>query len=533
MGKMKTLIKTGLWSMASLILLSCASEDTPQKGESKLPEKKFVATFTGNQPKTTSLAKSRTIATYTKGVSAQVLWESTDKIWVKADNGNFYQSAAADFAASGTPTNYSRANFGLTEGSYMKFNPEVRYTNTNSPSIVVISNNQSQGYPNTFFHLGESGDCGTAIAKGGGNDHEFTLNHKASYLCFLPRCMNTALGPNIKLTKIVVKADKDIAGTYNFANGSLMGTITGASKTITLTLGGTRDFSLNTTTENIAMNGSYMVIAPGTYNLTIAYTIQDVNGISTDITKTLNGFTCPEGQIMDIRANLTPQALNFSKYYMWDAKFDYWYNHLKPDGTPDGNYPKFGTHDPRWEAETYHGYGVRYDAQTERFKVLPNANELFWYAKKGDPRWDAQGGVTVVNDHLQHFGGLWLRKKHVILAHIKANEGYPATLTWADLKEAYWDSPTAPHVDYRSTHGSTTLYDPPRTPPANTTDYFFLPALGEYSNGILYDFGTKGYYFSLSTYPVSFGSYGLTFSNGHVGAGTVGARVACSVVPFE
>ena len=219
--KIKRLIRTSLLLMVATLFAACASEDTQQKDETKQPETKYVATFTGHQPNSNSSAKSRTTATHTLGNPAQVIWEATDRIWVKADDGNFYQSEAANFAASATPADHSRANFHLSQGYYATTTPEVRYvgTSTNADRVTIAAT-QTQASPNDFSHLGAAGDCGTATAHSGAleaGDYEFTLDHKASYLGFVPRCMNTQLGPNIKLTKIVVTADKPIAGIYDFS----------------------------------------------------------------------------------------------------------------------------------------------------------------------------------------------------------------------------------------------------------------------------------------------------------------------------
>ena len=100
--KMKTLIKSSMWLVAAGLLTACASEDTQQKDGTKQSETKYVATFTGHQPNSNSSAKSRTTATHTLGNPAQVIWEATDRIWVKADDGRFYQSETANFAASAT-----------------------------------------------------------------------------------------------------------------------------------------------------------------------------------------------------------------------------------------------------------------------------------------------------------------------------------------------------------------------------------------------------------------------------------------------
>ena len=541
---MKTirLIRESLLFVAALTLVACASEDTQQKDETKQPETKYVATFTGNQPKADSQAKSRTTATHTIGNPAQVLWEATDKIWVKADDGNFYQSEVANFAASATPADHSRANFHLATGSYLKFNPEVRYTNTNSENTVVIASNQIQNSPNNFSHLGTAGDCGTAIARGGGNDHEFTLQHKAAYLCFVPRCMNTALGPNIQLMKIVVKADKDIAGTYDFSDGSLKDKTptTGASKEITLRTGYWGHwFTLDTTVPDVNKNGAYMVIAPGTYNFTIEYYIRDVYNLQVTVTKTLNGFDCPEGQIKDIKAWIDKDfrtITNYNtKFYMWDAKQHYWYGHLRSDGRPDNedNYARNST-DPRWY-NTYNRFWGGADAETERFKALPNANEMMWYAYKGDPHWVTDGYIYAVEGHLRKVYGIWLKKKAKILADEHITEAY--------MRGGYPDgTPSHTYRDWIYNYNGVQIpkaITPSTSPVPNKTDYFFLPAMGYWYYDHNYDFGFggeyAGHYWSSTATPTFSGSaYCLEFWATEVKVdGTAHREFGCLPQPFE
>ena len=521
----KILIRTGLGIMDPTLLAACASEEISRKDETKQPEVKILATFTGYQPKANPLIKTRTYATHTIGGPAQVFWDTTDKIWVKADDGTFKQSEAAQYSPA-TPIDKSRAVFDLTTGNYTKVNPEVRYTNTSNANRVIIASTQQQGLPNTFSHLGSSGDCGTAISQGSGGSFKFTLEHKASYLCFLPRCMDTGLGPNIELIKIVVKADKAIAGTYDFSDGTLVGkSPTGGSNTITLNLS-SGNFPLNNTVSDITKNGSYMVIAPGIYNITITYTLQDVNGTTGDITKTLNSFTCPEGQIKDITANLTPPPAPAPKYYMWDAKYDYWYNHLNADGTPDGYRPQ-NSSDPRW-------YSSALGAATESCKDCPNVNELWWYAKKGDPHWEnAKNRLMVRNNHLlvRNFGGLWFRKKSVLIAYLKAN-GYPSSFSESDLKENYKDTPTATPIDYRTILVNASVA-PANGIPANIEDYFFLPAFGFYASSGMGNYGSHGYYWTSSSSVGGGSSYALVFDRLGVTMYNYGRHNGFLAQPFE
>ena len=315
----KHLMPFAVCAFAAWITTACSNNDVAQQEADALAKQKAKASFTGSQPNGNMGSATRTTATYTLGGSANVKWGATDKIFVKDDAGIFQQSSAATFL---NPASQARATFYLNSGSFTQANHEVHYTGENgtSANAVTIATAQSQATANNFSHLGVSGDCGTATAAKGNGGYTFTLNHKASYLCFVPRCMNTELGPNIFLTKITVKADKAIAGVYDFSNGSLVGKtpISGASNTITLT---TPNFSLNTTTSDVTKNGAYMVIAPGTYNFTITYTIKDpVTAVEANIVKTVNAFSCAEGTMNNITAWVDKDILKYnSEYYTWDA----------------------------------------------------------------------------------------------------------------------------------------------------------------------------------------------------------------------
>lgn len=354
--------------------------------------------------------------------------------------------------------------------------------------------------------------------------------------------MNTALGPNIKLWKIVVKADKDIAGTYDFSDGSLKGKTptTGASKEITLRTGYWNHwFSLDTTVPDVNKNGAYMVIAPGTYNFTIEYYIRDVYNLEVTVTKTLNGFDCPEGQIKDINAWIDKDFRAITdyntKFYMWDAKQHYWYGHLGSDGRPDNeeNYARSST-DPRWY-NTYNRFWGGADAETERFKALPNANEMMWYAYKGDPHWVTDGYIYAVEGHLQKVYGIWLKKKAKILADEHITEAY--------MRGGYPDgTPSHTYRDWIYNYNGVQIpkaITPSTSPVPNKTDYFFLPAMGYWYYDHNYDFGFggeyAGHYWSSTATPTFSGSaYCLEFWATEVKVdGTAHREFGCLPQPFE
>ena len=481
---MKQLTQFAACAVAALSVVACSSEDTAQQDNAKQNTTKGVATFDGSQPSNDTRALTRTTATYTLGGDAKVFWTSADKIFVQDDANTFHQSNAANLY---NPSNKAKAIFSLASGSFTLNNREVRYTGENGTdaNTVTIATTQTQTTANDFSHLGTSGDCGTATATGSNGNYTFTLNHKASYLCFVPRCMNTDLGPNIKLTKIKVTANQPIAGKYDFSTGSLAQKA-GETYSNTVTLN-TSDFSLNTTTSSLATNGAYMVVAPGTYNFTITYTIKDpTTNVEGDVVKTVSSYNCQEGKINDITAWIDKDIKDYSskKYYMWDADEtkDYWFGVANPpttEGASNGNYPQ-GSSDPRW----YHE-GTGLITPTHVAATAPNVNEMLWYAYKGTPYWD----TTTLWSTLGHLYkvGIWLKKQSVI-----ASEN---GVTAAAMKAAY----NSVDYQYNTLYDFTAPYasitgDAPS--PSIRNDYFFLPALGRMKEGLFHTLGTEGHYAS-------------------------------------
>lgn len=480
---MKQLTQFAACAIAALSVVACSSEDTAQQDNAKQNTAKGVATFDGSQPGNDTRALTRTTATYTLGGDAKVFWSSADKIFVQDDANTFHQSNAANLY---NPSNKAKATFSLASGSFTLNNREVRYTGENGTdaNTVTIASTQTQTTANDFSHLGTSGDCGTATATGSNGNYTFTLNHKASYLCFVPRCMNTDLGPNIKLTKIKVTADQPIAGKYDFSTGSLTQKA-GETYSNTVTLN-TSDFSLNTTTSSLATNGAYMVVAPGTYNFTITYTIKDpTTNVEGDVVKTVSSYNCQEGKINDITAWIDKDIKDYSneKYYLWDADKDYLNNVSIPSVIITGylfsNYPK-NSSDNRWYNEGLYGTQASHSCTN-----TPNANEMCWYADQGDPHWDGKT-YWISHGHL-YAGGLWILKGGYIGINPNA----------------------APNGQNYLTNNALLLFGFQKVPaqgkPSESVinHYFYLPATGDWYEGELEMLGTNGCYWSSTAAPNS------------------------------
>lgn len=514
--------KTNLLATLPALILTafmaaCADDHTTDSDQKQNPEKVGTVFIGTNAIKIADNPATRTSLDYTFGENDfNFFWEPGDFVW----NYNSWDMFV---------TNITK------KAKLAKFTSSNQYTDTEIPitfcgpysaaPYAVIFSDLMQAEPNNTAHLGDGGDCGIGKAKRQPNGvYRFTLEHRSAYLCLLPRTPNGLTSTVI--TKVTIISDNSIIGySYLQPDGSLSSPVGGTGQDLTkqvITLGtGGQGFPLNNAQTSQATNAIYSVIYPGTHALKIEYTLKDTQtGVEGTVTKTIPSLNYAPNTLTPITANLTLPTLNL-KYYMWDAKkgHDVTYGHLDADGNYDRNYPKNNT-DPRWHHENPGGVAGPL-AATESCENYPNVNELFWYYLKGDPHWENNAGVQVMNGHLQEIKGLWLRKKSVILAYLKAN-GYPTTLTENDLKNSYKDTPTATPIDYRIT-GSPAV-NPFITPtpgrPANTADYFFLPAAGGYSiwgGGALEMFGTYGWYWSSSAYPnnINF-AYNLTFSSNSV-----------------
>ena len=115
-------------------------------------------------------------------------------------------------------------------------------------------------------------------------------------------------------------------------------------------------------------------------------------------------------------------------------------------------------------------------------------------------------------------GGMWFKKKSVLLAEGNYN-------TEKSVDGTDWRI----NNNGNSWPASNTL---PSTADAN--NYFYLPALGNYTSGQLNYVGNYGYYWSSSVYPWSSdGAYFLGFTSSNVAVGNANRRGGYRVVGFE
>ena len=458
--RVKSIFQTLFVGSIAAITVSCANEETTNDTVCINPN---GTTFTASDVLT------RTSMQHVKGGVGKFFWETGDNIWVD-NNGTLVKSNASNITATAAVATFQ------VSGSFTNSSYPVFYTGTNSTSgnEVTIPTTQTQTAPDNTSHFGQSGDCGVATATRNSTGFKFKLEHKAAYLCFLPRCESASLGPNIYLTKIVVTSDNDIAGTYSFTAAGLSASPTsGGAKTITLETKGTAGapgFKLDNTVTNIENNGAYMVVTPGTHNLTIKYYVNDpVTNVDACFTKTAS-VTLPANSVTDFTANITPQDFSRTLYWEWDAKKHYWdgYENSQPmmNGESSNDYPKSNTTPldersyTRWDYNhpTWSPIGQGPAASNTAINC-PSPCEATWYVLKGDTHWDDETAWQF-GKHL-YKGGVWIKKKQNITGF--SNTTYASSTI----------NPSHPAVRVNVA--------PALGKPANAeNDYFYLPALGQY-----------------------------------------------------
>lgn len=467
---------TAFFSMA-LAFTSCANEDIAQhdNGNGAINDNdkdKNLTTFIAGDPKT------RTSMDYNDGT---FYWEEGDRIYAQDDDGTWRMSSNAVDAAHAHSASFKFKMPGkYTIGNIYR----VYYPGKNGYfNHISIPNSQRQVAPNSTDHLGTSGDCGIADAawSSSSNGFAFEIEHQNTILVFQPYTSNPLLRKCV-IKQINIISDNNISGTYDFnpTTGELTGT--GDNKEIHL-FTGTSGFPLTDSYANINTNGAYMTISPGVHTLRVRYWLEDPNtGVSGCVTKDLPAFDYKKNTYYDMMANLTIRDYPATNYYMWDAQKNYWYKHewnahnvsdrWQPteNGGSNPNYPT-NTDADRWCNENYPGDGIRYDAQTSLFQSLPNANEMAWYAMKGEPReentelWSTMGRLEV--------GEIWLKKKSKIAGF--SSEHAPDGVT--DLRTTY--------KNFENNNVKRGL-----PPVGEMDDYFPLPKLTEYLYGTL--FGKPG-----------------------------------------
>lgn len=445
--------------------------------------------------------QTRTMGIY-DGSHIKFYWTEGDKLWINTDGTTLVQSAKDEINSAMTAlkdTKTPDAKFYFS-GLYTAESYPVRYTGNGNAhgDKVTIKSEQSQTEPNNARHLGTDGDCGTATAVRENGKYKFTLSHKAAYMTFTPY-YSYGFADDVKVTKIKITADEALAGEFGFNDNGIdvskRPAADASNCSVTLNLG---NFAIPTQAE-ISKNAAILVLAPGTYhNFKVEYFLNDSKtNVYGSVVKNYGTLTFTPGKNRRVSANLAVTHYGQDIFYMWDATVGQhaWKGHEgnQPSFNEliDNAYPKAG--DPRYYNGVYHPASASRSA-----KDCPNANELYWYAKEGDPHWDAS--IWCFMKHLYQ-GGMWLKKLDVI-----------ARKTGKSLETIKKEGPN--RIDFTKSSSDVKIYDKYKHvnknvtlgKPSNLSDYLFFPAIGDYiiantTDGKLVNVGIKGYYWSSTPRP--------------------------------
>ena len=277
-----------LFLTVAVIVFSSCADDLYEDGDPRnlLDFSDYPTRFSSGTPEDSPSGSPRKIST---DYNMKYWWTFGDKVWVKVGNG-FIKSDTTDIPdpVAGASLVHD-ANFyflkKLTEDKY-----EVRYTGNggvnglraDSVHITPVQWQTALG----AGHVGKYGDCGVATAtrKDDGN-YTFNLNHKASFLLFTPRIINTGNKlqmRSIKITKLNNSSgDSALCGSYYFdADGLHTGTaMKNAGKSITLNLFktnalGKEECPFALYNEKSIDSALYMVLQPGKHKLQIEYELK-------------------------------------------------------------------------------------------------------------------------------------------------------------------------------------------------------------------------------------------------------------------
>lgn len=491
---MKTKILSLLAIAGLLTFAGCANDDTTNNNNNDQESgTEGLTSFVEEENAT------RTTGEY-DGSGLKFYWTQGDRLWVNTgtalapvltqDSKNNISDLLVDNPANSSAVKRAaKASFAF-EGTYTAPSYPVRYTGTNgAKDKVTIKAAQTQNTPNDASHIGEDGDFGVAQAqKQSDGKYHFTLDHKAAYITFIPYTNQSEVA-SAKIIQIRVytgNSSDALAGTFDLADDGTLSNPTGTSNSVELSV---PNFSIPNA-FSYTTNGSTMVVNPGTYNnVSIEYTLWDpVAYVRGTITKTYPSVTFAAGKNKKVKTDLQVRVYPQDNYATWDAQQHYWYGHLDSEGKPDNknNYPQNNT-DPRWCREDA---SLPAPAANLSAKDCPNVNECAWYVMQGDPHRDNELWATM--GHIRKGGGIWFKKKAKIPGFTNTN--YNGT-------------------DYRTTNGVFSRLIP-QGRPSNLNDYFYLPMLGFYNNG-MWDATGVFYYWSSTPSVWSKGAaYCLIFESG-------------------
>jgi hypothetical protein len=352
----------------------------------------------------------------------------------------------------------------------------------------------------TTKNFGAIGDCGIATATGSSSPYSFKLNHKAAYLMLMPRWPGETFNSKTYKLKSVTVTALDIrflvSGRFSFDDEGIETPLSGTngSCVIKVNVGGHDGITLPTKTDQ---DKSINIVIKPLRFVTPLYCIYEVtDGTNTYyIEKIIKDKSFNENTITPITANLEAGYKEASDdgYLDLITNNNIYYNYYEWDVS--NSEPYFISHE---KSDDYNAITVNSSPSTDFTNVAKNScancptyNEITWYLA-GGCYWDAN---KVWGPSEDQKGGIWFKKKsYLISSGVVADENtFKAKSSGKDLKI------------------------PVATPPSdfNLSDWFFLPATGNYRGYPIYRIGTRGYYWTNTPYSTTATAYYLYFDSSY------------------
>ena len=502
---------------ASFALISCSDEQllTEDIIEPEVPYTGPVTVFSSvaETPQNSPFGPNRTSAARNES-KFPFYWTKNDRIWVKNTDNKFYESHTVKVDKENEPTEKVAAGYFDIHGTFKEESYQVFYLgqvhNVSEGSVaegikepdvyVTIAKEQGQMKVEHMDHFGVAGDCGEATAhKQTDGTYQFVLDHKASYLAIYPM-KQSSITKNITISKLEITSNKPLAGDFHFSDGSLLNKSpeenVNKSYTINFKTGtGEYEYGFPLETTNDKEKGIYVVIPPGEHELTLKFYLFDEYHQKREVVKKYKNYKYDQNKFVRLSpvldADFPDELVYENVWYQWDAQYPY-----NPQSTSSNPYNDVSAPDSA-------SYSCKY---------MPNANELWWYIKNGDVRWDGTTTYTVKykkkegdvfgftwNDVEEtKYGGIWIKRKAAILAgkggltkcghashggngpymcenHCYYSKTINSAPDWYDFRVD-----DNAHADFNRNYSPN--YGKGK-PTENIEDYFFLPALGYFDSG--------------------------------------------------
>ena len=456
------------------ITASCTSDDLTE-GDTKGDKQTDGTVFVGGKNSASASAKSRTAFDYLPsiGANSKFVWTVGDRIFLA--DGSVSEPLTGGYAEKFDVADFVFRGKNFTAPSYDIYYPGRNATAYNKLTIDTENNGVTwYDYAGTGkAYSYPTGDCGfaKAIRKPDGK-YYFELEHLCAFLYLTPYCQTEELGKIITVTGCKIIADKNIAGEYTITPTGLKGT--GSSNmvktNITTQLSGTNYrvgvgyVNVDGSKKNRDYTSHLFHIAPADCKLKIEYNIRYrafncydyssarfVDDFDTTIIKNIPHYSYEKNTVTPMNLSI---AFPFYKaiFTRWDAKKDYGIYADSVNARSSIVLKDVFKNNPDYQEDRTSLLG------TKTTKDCPNRIEAAWYAMHGDPYYDENYVWT--NGKYICRGGMWIKKKSEIPGFSSTN--LPTDVVWGNDGCA-----------------NSTIK---KGRPADTSKYFFLPELGEFSD---------------------------------------------------